>query len=90
MAVGRTRKRDGLRGSCETRTELARLHRCALSQLATGDSGRKPEVVLDPARCSGLTAGGDRLYPLDIEAFRSRVERRGEARRPSADDDHIA
>ena len=73
-------------GHVQSRPELRPPGPCPLGQLAAGDPGREAEIVLDPGRRAGLTAGGDRVDPLDVEALRGRVEGGGEPGGPGADD----
>ena len=69
--------------------ELLGLHDGSLSEVAAGDSRRKPEVVLDPRAGSGLAAGRDHLHDQGVETFRRAVDAGRETGRPAADDDEV-
>ena len=78
-------ERRRLRRNQDLRAELLRLDEGASGQRLARDSGRKAEVVLDARAGTGLAAEGPAIEHDDAKAFRGRVDRGGEARRPGAD-----
>ncbi len=74
------------RGPC---SELACLADGAAGQLGAGDAGREAEVVLDPARRSGLTTERGALDDQRVEPFRGSVDGGGETCRATADDEQV-
>ena len=76
-------------GDEDLRAETPRLLQRPARELVPGDARRKAEVVLDPRRRTGLTAG---RLPLDDDrpqALRRSVDRGGQARGTRADDDGV-
>ena len=69
--------------------EFLRLIVGARHQRHAGDSGRKAEIVFDPRRCAGLAAECAAIEDQDGQSFRRRIDGRGEAGRPGADDGDV-
>ena len=88
MPVVERQARD-LGGDGEARPELVGLHDGALRQLAAGDAGGEAEVVLDPHAAAGLAAGRRALQHHRAQPLGGAVDRRGQPRRPGADDDQV-
>ena len=86
--VGRQADRE--RRHHHARAEPPRLERRALGELAPGDPGREPEVVLDPRRRARLAAERDLVDHLRVEALRGAVHGRRQAGGTGADDHEIA
>ena len=77
--------RDGARDQ-DLRPEPPRLLERATGELVARDAARKSEIVLDPRRRPGLSAGRLALDDDRAQPFGRAVDRRGEAGRPAADD----
>ena len=81
------------RGGCarggEVRAELLRLHQGPLGQVAAGDAGREPEVVLDARAGAGLSAGRDHVDAQGSQPLGRAVDRGGQPGRAAADDDEV-
>ena len=90
MPAGLALQRHGRGRHVQPCPELGRLDRGSLGQLAAGDPGRKAEIVLDPSGGAGLTAGGDCVDSLNVEALRGRVEGSGEPTGPRTHDHDVA
>src|SRR5207237_3444068 len=76
----------GGRGSC---AELARLANGAAGELGAADPGREAEVVLDPARRSGLAAERGALDDQGVEPLGGAVNGGGEAGGAAANDEQV-
>src|SRR5207248_11355055 len=69
------------------RPELIGLKNSAIGQLASGDAGRKSQIIFDAHAAPGLTSPHaviehDRVYP-----FRGAINRSSQSRRPRTGDD---
>ena len=82
-------ERDGAVGGSGSCAELARLADGAAGQLGATDAGREAEVVLDPARRSGLTAERGALDDQRVEPLGGAVDRGGEAGGTAAHDEQV-
>ena len=69
--------------------ELERLGHGQGGEVAAGDPGRKPQVVLDAGAGARLAAGQLRLHGQRGEPLGGAVDRGGQPGRPGADDDEI-
>ena len=76
----------GGRGSC---AELSRLADGPAGELRAADAGREAEIVLDPARRSGLAAQRSALDDQRVEPLGGTVDRSGEAGGPGAHDQQV-
>jgi hypothetical protein len=76
----------GRRGSC---AELARLADGAAGQLRAADACWESEVVLDPARRSGLAAERGALDDQRVESLGCAIDGGGEAGGAAADDEQV-
>ena len=85
VAVGADLQRLHLGGHRQVRAELLGLHHGPVGELAAGDPGREPEVVLDPRRRRGLPPGGHTVEKDRREALRGAVDGRGQPGGPGAD-----
>ena len=70
----------------DLRPEPPRLLQRAAGQLVAGDAAGKAEIVLDPRRRPGLSAGRLALDDDRAQPFGCAVDRRRKAGRPAADD----
>ena len=82
-------ERDRAVGSRGSRAELARLADGAAGELGAADAGREAEVVLDPARRSGLAAERGALDDQRVEPLGGAVDGGGEAGGAAADDEQV-
>ncbi len=69
--------------------EPPRLVGRAAREVRAAEAGGKAEVVLDPARLAGLTAGRLALDHDRLQALRGAVDGRGETGGAAADDDEV-
>src|SRR6185437_16582923 len=70
-------------------SELSRLRHGAARQLRAADPGRETEIVLDPARRTGLAAERSSFDQERVEPLRRSVDRCGETGRPAAHDEQV-
>src|SRR5450755_94630 len=82
-------ERDRAIGRCGTRSELPRLHDGSAGQLAPADPGGKAEVVLDPARGSGLSAERAAFDDQRVKALRGSIDGGAEAGGAGANDEQV-
>ena len=82
-------ERDRAVGGRRSCAELARLADGAAGELGAADAGREAEVVLDPARRSGLAAERGALDDQRVEPFGGAVDGGGEAGGAAADDEQV-
>src|SRR5262249_8494307 len=69
--------------------ELLRLDERSLGELATGDTERKTEVVLDTRACARLPPDSQAVDAQRSQPFGRAVQRSRETRRTATDDDEI-
>ena len=69
--------------------EFLCLHRRPPRQLVARNAGREAQVIFDLRRSSCLPARRQRIDRDHVEAFRRRINRRGEAARPAADNNDV-
>ena len=82
-------ERDRPVGGRGPSAELARLYHGAAGQLSAADSGRKAEVVLDPARFARLPTKRPAVDNQHVKALGGTVDRSTQASRPGAHDEQI-
>ena len=73
----------------EAGAELHRLDLAAPDQVAAGDAGREPHIVLDPAGGSSLTANCDVFTDQGAQTFGTGIDRGRDARGAAADDQDV-
>ena len=76
-------------GRRRARPELERLADGAAGEFGAADPSREAEVVLDPARRSGLTTKRRALDDQRVETFGGAVDRGGEAGRAATDHEQV-
>ena len=82
-------QRVSLRGDADLGAELPGLDRCPVGQLRSRDPGGEAQVVLDPRRGAGLTAGRDCVDGDGLQALGCSIDRGGESGRTRADHDEV-
>ena len=84
-----TRSAGGVLDGQELGPEPARLVGRATRQIRPAQSGREPQVVLDPARLPGLSAGRLAFDHDRLQSLRRAVDRRAQTGRAAADDHQV-
>src|SRR5271157_3641926 len=82
-------QRRGSAWTGEVGAELLGLDDGPLSEVAAGDAGREPEVVLDARACRCLATDSSQFNDQGSQSLRGAIDSRCQTGRPSTDDDEV-